>query len=234
MLQALHPLVGHGQRRSHGRRAMIRHQEGVVVGDERVKGIRQGGSARCGVGDEGDPSHLKDHLGQDAGRERLTSHGEPRRQRRMRMHDGLDIGASLVDAQVHEDLGGGATAAAKVLAIEGDLDQVVDGGIHLRHPGWRDQQSIRADPHGDVAVRSRDQPALVQPLADLHDLASQRQSAAHRPTLRPRHSVGRRSGHPRRYTLRGRSGSSRRRGCSAPWSGTPPGPRSSSPSGQRL
>jgi len=117
VLQAFHPLVSDRQRRSGRHGAVIRHQKGVVRWNERIELPSERHRPRGFVGNERHPAHLKDNLGEYTRSKPLAGHGEPGRDRRMRMHDGADVGAPLVDAQMHGELARGPASSSHAMAV---------------------------------------------------------------------------------------------------------------------
>ena len=92
-------------------------------------------------------------------------------QRRVRVHDRLHVRAQLVHRQVHLQLGRGVALARELLARQVGDDQHVRGHEPLRHAGRRREDALVVEADADVAVVAGDVAAVVQPAADLDDVA---------------------------------------------------------------
>jgi hypothetical protein len=167
------------QRRADRRCSMIRHQVGVVRRQERLEGIGESGRAWSRVGDERNGAHRKDNFRKNTCHERLPSNRKPCRRRRMRVYDGLDVRSAGIDPQVHGNLRRGAVRTADPSSIHPQLHQILGPNVNLRHPRRGHEQPIRTEADGHVALRPRDQTALVQPLAHPHDGQAGRAGPAH-------------------------------------------------------
>jgi hypothetical protein len=100
------------------------------------------------------------------------ANAERGRGRRVGVHDRGDVGARAVERQVHRELRR-RTAGPAHRAVEVELHEVVGLDLDLRHPRRRHHDPVARQPRRDVAVRSGNEPALVEPPAHADDVSAQ-------------------------------------------------------------
>jgi hypothetical protein len=161
VLQTFHSLMRRLERRRDRGSSVVRHQKTIMFRQERLESIGQRVTPRRGVRNQRYFTKLQDNFRQHGRHERLSRHRESRGGGRMRVDDRANVGTTLVDPQVHAQFAGGRTSAFPYKSFEADDHQVVRRNIHLGEPRWRDDQRPIVPPNGHVAIRSRNQPALV-------------------------------------------------------------------------
>src|SRR5207302_1808100 len=146
--------------------AVVGHQKGVVMRDQRLERFAQLGRAWCDVERQREAAQRQQHFARQGHVERQPSGGVYGGDRRMRVAEGVDVGPTLVDEQVHGQLGGGIAVAGKFAALEVGDDQVVGCHHALAGGGGRSKDAARVQPNGDVAVGRSHKASLVNPAPD--------------------------------------------------------------------
>lgn len=82
------------------------------------------------------------------------------------MDDGTHVGAPLIGAQMHRQLGGRTPRPTAHGAIETEFHEILRAKVHLREAGRRHQNGVVANPNGDIPVLARDETAIVKSTAD--------------------------------------------------------------------
>ena len=165
VLDGLHSLEGFEQGAAVGDCAVVGHEDGVVMGN--VWG-EAGGHLACSGGGvfgegnwaEGHHGFLTEHLVQAA-----AYAGEGGGDGRVRVNDGGDIFAAVVDGKMHADLAGDFPRSGELSAVEIDDDHVICLEQEFAGPGWGDEEAFLIQPDGQVSGCSGHETEAVEELA---------------------------------------------------------------------
>jgi len=155
--------------RAVGDNPMVRHENGVEVGDKRLQGLGQLGSAGSAVWGEWNLTEADDDFTDQRLVERDSGSSESGGSSRMSMNDGIHVRAHAVDQQVHADLTGDLAAALELSAFHVHDDEI--GSLHhaLGHASGSNKNAFAVQPDGQVPVSRGNKPASVQKCAAAYD-----------------------------------------------------------------
>jgi len=169
VLDGFHVHVGRHEIAAVGDHAVIGHENGVVIGDERLECLGEfGGSRRC-VMSQRDGAEREQDFADERLIESESAGGKASCGGRMRMHDGIDVRTHAVDGHVHAEFAGDVAKAGDSATVHVHNEKVFGGHHTLAHAGRGNQNRDFVEPHGDIAVCSGNKTALVQHLAVAQD-----------------------------------------------------------------
>ena len=191
VLDRFHLVVRGEQIGADRQRAVIREQHAVVRLDVLADRLGQLPRGRRRVLRDRDAAERRQHFGQHGAVERNAGDRKAGGDRRMRVHDRLDVGALTIHLEVHQHLRRRIAIALQLSSLEiGDAHHV---GRHepLADALRRHEQPIGAQAHADVAVVRGGVAARVHPAADFDDVGAERGFGGHavRPSTRPLRGV---------------------------------------------
>jgi MFS family permease len=121
----------------------------------------------------------------------LASEGQSHRRREVGVHDGADVGAGGMDREMDGQVGGRTETApgdrVALGVIEPDDDEILGLELILANAGRGDQQPIRVEPDGEVALACRDEASRAQPLAGRDHAVGRACEGVHEHILRRGH-----------------------------------------------
>jgi len=165
VLDDFHALKGGEEIGAEGNDAVIGHEDGFVIGGEGFEDVGQIGRAGSGVGGDGNRAESGDAFGEERAVKTDAGGGEASGDGRMRVADGVHVGAALINHEVHGEFGGGLLRALELAS--GEIGDDEAGGIEAAFAGaggsGEDAGGVQAD--GEVAVGGRDKAAFAEPAA---------------------------------------------------------------------
>jgi len=149
---------------------VIRHENGVVVGDVRLESLGEFRRSRRAITGEGNASQAHNDFADQGLGEGDACGGKAGRGGRMGVDYRAHIRAQAIDQQVHADLAGHVAAAGDALAFPIDDNHVGQTHGALADAGGGDQDTIVVQADGEVAVHGGHEAAGVQHSSVADDL----------------------------------------------------------------
>ena len=179
VLDGLHLVIRREQRAAGRERAVVRQEQTIMRADVPFHRYRELARRRRSVLRDRNAAEGGHHFGEHGPVERDAGHGEPGGDRRMRVHDSLEVGPAAIHGQVHQQFG-----RRVAIALHFPSRHVGDHHHVGRHETLRDalrcrQKKVAGEAHADVAVVRRDVSAIVQTASDLDDVGSERFFGGH-------------------------------------------------------
>src|SRR5208337_2346550 len=120
---------------------MIRHQDGVMVGNQGFESIGQLRRAWSAVTGQWDRSQTDDDLAHQGPVQIVSGSGKPGGSGRVRVDDAIYVGAQAINQQVHAELGGNAAPTGEASSVHVDNHHVGSAHPALAYGGGSYQQA---------------------------------------------------------------------------------------------
>ena len=150
---------------------MIRHQQRVVMLDQRAHYVGQLFSRRCAVFGKRHTTKGQNDFRENWLIDWQSSDGEGGPVRRMSVTDGPHVGPLAVNQEVHSEFARRATIVQRATFKISDGQQVFSISTLASHRRRRQHATV-FEQHTNVAVRGDDVAALVHQLANTYEIAS--------------------------------------------------------------
>ncbi len=153
--------------------AMVLHQDRVVRWNERSEAGGDLIGAGRGIAGQRNGAECHDRLLAQPVIKTTAGAGERGRGGRMRVNDRVDVGAELIDRQMHAELAGRVPRACNETTAKVDDDGVIGLKQPLTHSRRCDEQAVGVQPYGEIPGRAGRKPEPANPLAEAHQLPAQ-------------------------------------------------------------
>jgi hypothetical protein len=153
--------------------AVVGHEDGVVEGEEWSEAFGYLAGSGGGVFGEGHyadghDGFLTEHLFEAA-----AGAGEGGGDGWVRVDDGSDVVAMVVDGEMHAEFAGDLPRSFELFAVEIDDDHVGGCEEELAEAGGGDEEALQIEPDGEVAGGAGHESQAIEEFAEVDDVSAQ-------------------------------------------------------------